>query len=329
MPKDPDYYTPEGHYLPRPLLLPEVRDFTELLTFVRGWDHRTMSHTGGVVPRPEMVPQPVMIGQNELGPYCSFRNDVPNHRDHSGCAVVATDLTVSVIEPRIVTDDDHLSFQVIYHKDRDRCLVIAKHGYIIGDHWLAYIDPATIPGGHVKKTIGRSLPNGAYVEIEAEERDGSDGLSPGFAITLTGWEKRGTWSGRAAKRNGREPNFGGADHDTILKVAPKLGPIVQAHLADPNGTPMHALANGWYFYSGAHVEYELKNYGQSYVDRHGTPHERAARSLSIPPEDLPEGLDRDQFVVFVEGLANRWAGQAEAARAVLAAMVDGDGVEDA
>lgn len=178
------------------------------------------------------------------------------------------------------------------------------------------------------KIIGRDLPNGDYVEIRAEERDDSGTLSPGFAITLTGWEKRGTWSGRAAKRNGREPVYGGADHDTILAAAPELAPIVAAHLADPDGTPMHAEANGWYFYRGAHIDYERKHYGQGYVDRHGTPHERAARSLHIPPADLPAGLDREGFAAFVASLADRWAGQAQAARDALAAMIDGDGVED-
>jgi hypothetical protein len=182
------------------------------------------------------------------------------------------------------------------------------------------------------KTIGRDLPNGDYIEIEAEERDDSGTLSPGFAITLTGWEKRGTWSGRAAKRNGREAVYGGADHDTILAAAPELAPIVAAHLAGQDGTPMHAEANGWYFYSGKSSAYERemvaagKDYGYS-RNLEMSDHDRAARALSIPPEDLPTGLDRDGFAAFVASLAERWAGQAQAAREALAAMVDGDGVE--
>ena len=183
------------------------------------------------------------------------------------------------------------------------------------------------------KVIGRDLPNGDYVEITAEERDDSGELSPGFAITLTGWEKRGTWSGRAAKRNGREPAYGGADHDTILAVAPELAPIVAAHLADPDGVPMHAEANGWYFYSGKASAYEReavaagRDYGYSRL-LETSDHDRAARALSIPPADLPTGLDREGFAAFVASLAERWAGQASAARAALAAMIDGDGVED-
>jgi hypothetical protein len=181
------------------------------------------------------------------------------------------------------------------------------------------------------KTIGHDLPDGTYIEIEAIERDGSDGLSPGFAITATGWDKRGGWSGRSRSRNAhgmpRDCDFAGQCHDLILTVAPELAPIVTAHLADPDGTPMHAEANGWYFYVGAAADYERKNYGEEYVTRMGTDHDRAARALHIAPEDLPTGLDREQFAALVVSLADRWAAQAQAAREALAAMVDGDGVE--
>lgn len=179
------------------------------------------------------------------------------------------------------------------------------------------------------KTIGRDLPGGDYMEIEAEERDGSEGLSPGFAITASVWMKHATWDGRARKRNGRDIDMGGCMHDEILDIAPELAPLVTAHLADPEGVPMHAVANGWYFYTGASREYELKNYGQAYVDRLGTDRERAAQALSIPVEDLPEGMDRGAFVDFAQTLVERWEQQAAEARAVLEAMIDGDGVEEA
>lgn len=185
---------------------------------------------------------------------------------------------------------------------------------------------------NTRKTIGKDLPNGTYIEIEAVERDGSDGLSPGFAVTVSGWEKHGTWSGRACKRNGRHIDFGGADHDLILRVAPELAPLVTAHLSDPDGTPMHAEANGWYFYSGKAADYEReqiaagKDYGYSRL-LEKSDHERAAEALNISPEDLPTGLDREGFSAFCRSLADTWAAQAQAARAALAAMRDGDGVE--
>jgi hypothetical protein len=185
---------------------------------------------------------------------------------------------------------------------------------------------------NTRKRIGRDLPNGDYLEIEAEERDGSGGLSAGFAVTCLGWEKRGTWSGRAAARNGREAVYAGADHATILRAAPELAPIVAAHLADPDGVPMHAVANGWYFYSGAAAAYERaqlaagRDYGYSRL-LETSDHERAARALHIPPADLPRDLDHDGFVRFCDSLAETWQAHAAAARAALADMIDSDGLE--
>ena len=181
------------------------------------------------------------------------------------------------------------------------------------------------------KTIGRDLADGSYIEIEAIERDGSDGFSAGFAITATGWDKRGGWSGRKRSRNAhgmpRDCDFCGQCHDLILAVAPELAPLVTAHLAGQDGTPMHAVANGWYFYSGAASAYERERYSAEHAARYGSDHDRAAQALNIPPADLPRGLDRERFTAFAASLADRWAAQAQAARDALAAMVDGDGVE--
>jgi hypothetical protein len=185
----------------------------------------------------------------------------------------------------------------------------------------------------ITKIIGRDLPNGDYIEIEAELRqDDGRGLSDGFAITVLGWEKRGTWSGRAAKRNDRHPNFAGQSHAHILQVAPELEPIVRAHLCDPDGTPMHGLANGWYFYSGKAAEYERAQIAKGRDAGYSrlletSDHDRAARALNIDPAELPEGLTEEGFRQFVGSLADKWAGQAKAARDALDAMVDGDGVE--
>lgn len=184
-----------------------------------------------------------------------------------------------------------------------------------------------------RKTIGLDLPDRGYVEIVAEERDDSGTLSPGFSITADVWEAHGTWSGRAQKRNGREQDMGGCLHDLILKIAPELAPLVSAHLAGQDGTPMHAEANGWYFYSGESSSYERaqiaagRDYGYSRL-LEVSDHDRAARELNIPPSELPTELDREGFAAFVRSLAATWASQADAARAALAAMVDGEGVEE-
>jgi hypothetical protein len=184
-----------------------------------------------------------------------------------------------------------------------------------------------------RKVIGRDLPGGVYVEIAAEIRDGSDGLSAGFSVTGLLWERHGTWNGRACKRNGRDCDAGGQIVDEIRAAAPELEPIMAVHLADLAGVPMHAETNGWYFYSGGASAWERAqvaaghDYGYS-RQLEVSDHDRAARALNIPPADLPTGLDRAGFGAFVASLADRWAAQAAAARDVFSAMVDGAGVED-
>jgi hypothetical protein len=182
-----------------------------------------------------------------------------------------------------------------------------------------------------KKIIGRDLPNGDYIEIQAWEGDGSDGLSAYFAVTCDGWEKRGTWSGRVAALHGRESTFGGSCHDLILSVAPELAPIVAVHLASLNGEPMHAVVNGWYFYSGECSTYERARVaaGENLYSENlkMSDHDRAARALRLGPDELPTGLDKQGFADFAESLKDRWLRDAAAAREVMAAMVDWDGVE--
>lgn len=43
----------------------------------------------------------------------------------------------------------------------------------------------------------------------------------------------------------------GCVHEDILKVAPELKPLVDIHLSDMDGVPMHAEANGWYWLAKA------------------------------------------------------------------------------
>lgn len=144
------YVTPEGFELPRALLLPAARTFSDVLEYVRPWDFATMNHTGGKVPRPDLRPDPVIIGGNEfgagneVGPFCSVDLSALGMSSRH-LAVIARPAVIDVITPRLVTSDDHLSFKIIGHVKSGRALVILDHGYIIGSHWLAYIDPATIP----------------------------------------------------------------------------------------------------------------------------------------------------------------------------------------
>lgn len=138
---DDGYITPEGFELHRPLLLPNARTFQDLFAT----SHRyTFGEPHKFPPREIKLTDPPADDYrqaNEVGPFCS----VKARGARWWMDVVANDAVIAAVTPRIVTPNDALSFEIIEHADRDRALVILQHGYISGSHWLAYIDPATIP----------------------------------------------------------------------------------------------------------------------------------------------------------------------------------------
>lgn len=140
---DEDYVTPEGFRLPRRLLLPDVRSFTDLYDVVRPWDFTTMNHVNGVRPRPDLVPDAVKIGNTgaEIGPFCAVRNLKRPH-----FAVIAKPIVVEAVKP-LIFSNTVLGTEVIFHERTGRALVVVSHQSIIASHWLAYIDPDTIPTG--------------------------------------------------------------------------------------------------------------------------------------------------------------------------------------
>jgi hypothetical protein len=127
-----------------------------------------------------------------------------------------------------------------------------------------------------------------------------------FSLTGELYEPHGTRSGAAQHRNGREPDMGGAMGDTLARVIPELEPFARVHLSSLDGTPMHAKANAGYFYSGAHESYEIRHYGEGYVRRNGTGHERAARTLRVDAADLPTNLSPGAFDAFVDDRREQW-----------------------
>lgn len=139
-----------------PILLPDVHTFGELLEYCGEWLPEMTGRNGepstpGVDPR--YIPdEPVKSWrndgsrvQNEIGPFCTIDLSQLGGPKHRSIVVRATDAVLEAVAPRIVTDDDHLSFRLIGHKHTGRVLVVLQHGHISGSHWLAEIDPATIP----------------------------------------------------------------------------------------------------------------------------------------------------------------------------------------
>lgn len=175
------------------------------------------------------------------------------------------------------------------------------------------------------KTIGKSTPSGRYIEAEVS-------IGEYFSVVGVLYEKHGTWDGRAQKRNGRECDACGQITDELRKYFPKLAPIMDMHLADMSGRPMHTEANGWYLYSGKASAYEREqvtkgnDYGYSRL-LETSDHERAASALNIDPADLPRGMSHDAFSEFVAGLTGTYADMANTALDVYNALNDGEGVE--
>lgn len=172
----------------------------------------------------------------------------------------------------------------------------------------------------ITKTVEKVRPNGDFLLITAELRLDHPTLSDGFAITAKLWEKHGTRTGKRRRESGQEQDASGCIHDDIVRAIPRLKPLVLVHLADPDGVPMHAAANGWYFYSGKAREWEESRPEPWHNPERLSDLARGARALNIPAEDLPSGMNREQFEAFTESLRPRWAEQARVARELLESL---------
>lgn len=92
----------------------------------------------------------------------------------------------------------------------------------------------------MKKQITAPIPNGRLkINIST---DGCGGR-PYFSITADEYEFNRIGYGRMVAC--------GCLHDEILKVRPDLKFLVDIHLSDIDGAPMHAEANGWYWLAKA------------------------------------------------------------------------------
>lgn len=112
----------------------------------------------------------------------------------------------------------------------------------------------------------------------------------------------------------------GCLHDEILKAWPDLADAVALHLSDEDGAPMHAAANGWYWYAGAVVEAGLdrpegagRYIGETVNGRAAADifadHCRISRSLA--DELIQQRLTCQQFHEWIGTQRERWKGQAE------------------
>lgn len=145
-----------------------------------------------------------------------------------------------------------------------------------------------------EREFARTIADG-YLRATAKLEHLQGNTHPHFIVTGELWQSKGWYE------NGQDGRLHecGSLHGRILKAFPKLAPIVALHLSDENGVPRHAVDNGWYWYER---------------DR-----ETAARYLRVAPEDLPEGMDREAFVAFIDLQRPRWRTEALQAFAFLKA----------
>jgi hypothetical protein len=149
------------------------------------------------------------------------------------------------------------------------------------------------------KTVSRLLPDRTFVLAQLGLHKLAGNAQAYWTATAEVFGPHGTWSGEACWRNGREPDNCGQCHAEILRAFPQFAPIVAMHLSDPDGTPMHALANGRHFLARD--------------DR-----ETAARIWRCAVEDLPAtDANASTIAAFVDAQRQRWADESGQAWALL------------
>lgn len=127
----------------------------------------------------------------------------------------------------------------------------------------------------------------------------------------------------------RQEHSGGMIHKEVLAAFPGLAPIAALHLADEDGVPMHAEANGWYWLSGVwgdtgepytpasgHPNY-TPNQSLATFASHARVSEEDARSLAAQLQadysnDIP--ARRAAFATWIDTQRPRWAAEAAAGK---------------
>jgi hypothetical protein len=122
----------------------------------------------------------------------------------------------------------------------------------------------------------------------------------------------------------------GQQHERVLEAFPELAPIIALHMADvETGEPMHALANGWYFYRASREDFPRGEYEPTVsdhsLDERGLPHTdegrrrycylSACRTLRI--DEIPAVDGKEAFSAFVDEQRERWAQEAAEANRLI------------
>jgi len=97
----------------------------------------------------------------------------------------------------------------------------------------------------MKKSIDKKISDKKYLRVNIETKNNY------FSITGSLFEKLGRGQKYYDYRFFNDKKFeqtgGGCIHDTILKYYPEFKNLVDLHLSDLDGLPMHFFANGFYY----------------------------------------------------------------------------------
>lgn len=167
-----------------------------------------------------------------------------------------------------------------------------------------------------------TLANGNRLKVKAELSWLKGNRLPYFSITATEYDAV------TLRRVS-----GGCLHEQILAADPTLAPLVDLHLSDSDGVPLHAEENGWYWLMGAVINSvscaERYHGGNSALG--GKSREECtqvlAKHLRLPTAyieayvkcferwALIDGLPaaRGRFTGFINTQRDRWAGEADVA----------------
>ena len=123
--------------------------------------------------------------------------------------------------------------------------------------------------------------------------------SPYFTLTGEGWFK-------GDRRN--DPSMGGQMHDEILQAFPWLTLISHLHLRDAvTGTPLHALENGWYWFSADKTTrsgYQV-HFPAGWADMSRA--QRAASYLGCDPSIFKDVTTKEEFTAAWQQLVDTGA----------------------
>lgn len=183
----------------------------------------------------------------------------------------------------------------------------------------------------LSRTLIRDLPDRSRVVVHLRLRERGDPgeLSPVFSVTTERYGPRASHSGRWRHRRDRDPDSCGMQYDVALHAFPELAPLVDLHLADSEtGEPMHAEANGLYFYRTARGLAGGWSDDHGHAEREGLSVAAYARRVAcsilrvdeIPLEEVPEPELSAAFHQFVEDQRERWSEEARAGREQLLAI---------